>query len=191
MNDPGDRNVPPPFCLRPARPEEVATICDLLAELEPWLTLKISASDLKQAFAHDEKLRRVQVAAEDEKLLGVVAYRSTRGAEYIAALEARGRRNTPAGTDGGDSPAVRVPDGGYVNCLAVFGSHQGRGIGLALLQHSEAETSAAGSERLYLCVTDFNTAAQRFYLRHGYTEIARIKNCVIPGHDELLLFTTI
>ena len=187
MNDLGDRNVPPPFFLRTARPEEIALVCDKLAELEPWVTLKITASDLKSAFARDKELRRVQVAVEGDKLLGVVSFRTTRATEYIAALQARGRRNAGWGTTEG-APAVDIIDGGYVNCLAVFGSQQGRGIGLALLRHAEAETAVQGSERLYLCVSDFNTAAQRFYHRHGYTECTRIANCVIPGRDELLLF---
>ena len=158
--------------------------------MEPWLTLNIIAENLIKAFARDEMLRRVQVAAESDKLLGVVSFRTTLATDYITALQARGRLNTPSAPND-DTSAIILPDGGYVNCLAVFGSQQGRGIGLALLQHAEAETAAQGSERMYLFVSDFNNAAQRFYARQGYTECDRVENCVVPGRDELLLVKAI
>jgi|GEM_PF-1030241 ribosomal protein S18 acetylase RimI-like enzyme len=175
-----------PYLLRPARPDEIAPICRILAGMEPWLTLGITATSLETAFARDADIRRVQVAAEDDTLLGMVAFRTMRGMEYVSALRARSQRNAGLG-DVSETQAPDYPDGGYVNCLAVFGNQQGRGIGLELLQYAEAETARDGSERLYLCVSDFNAAARRFYARLGYTEMTCFKDCVVVGRDELLL----
>ncbi len=175
-----------PYLLRPADPDEIGFICQTLAGMEPWLTLGITATSLETAFARDAAMRRVQVAAEGDTLLGMVAFRTKQAMEYVSALRVRGQRNASLG-DIGETPPPAYPDGGYVNCLAVFGDQQGRGIGQALLQYAEAETAREGSDRLYLCVSDFNIAAQRFYARHGFAELSRIKDCVVVGHDELLL----
>lgn len=60
----------------------------------------------------------------------------------------------------------------YVNILATYPEHRGKGCGAALL--GIAETLAAASLRrgLSLIVSDANTGARRLYERLGYTERA-------------------
>ena len=42
------------------------------------------------------------------------------------------------------------------------------------MQHIEGEIRAAGFKRIELGVFEFNTFAQKLYLKMGYTEIGRI-----------------
>ncbi|MBK9779408.1 MAG: GNAT family N-acetyltransferase [Anaerolineales bacterium] len=51
---------------------------------------------------------------------------------------------------------------------------RGRGIGKLAMQHIEGEIRAAGFKRIELGVFEFNTLAQKLYLKMGYTEIGRI-----------------
>jgi ribosomal protein S18 acetylase RimI-like enzyme len=61
----------------------------------------------------------------------------------------------------------------YVNVVAAYPQHRGRGLGTLLL--GVAERLAADTERkgLSIIVSDANAGARRLYQRTGYTEIAR------------------
>jgi ribosomal protein S18 acetylase RimI-like enzyme len=80
--------------------------------------------------------------------------------------------------------------GDYLELLAVAPGRQGRGLGGALLDHVEAHAFARG-QNLFVCVSDFNEGARRFYRRHGYAEIGPIPNLLIPGTAEILMRKTI
>ena len=76
--------------------------------------------------------------------------------------------------------------GPYLQMLAVLPTHQGRGIGAAILLWLEAQ--ARGHFRnLWLCVSGFDTEAQRFYRAHGFERVATIDGLVRDGDDELLM----
>ena len=79
---------------------------------------------------------------------------------------------------------------GYIGALAVHADHRNRGIGSQLLAFAEEKIFKL-SPNVFLTVTSFNPAAQRFYLRHGYTKVGDLTNFTIPGHDEILLRKTI
>src|SRR5689334_5409727 len=51
---------------------------------------------------------------------------------------------------------------GYINALAVHADHRNRGVGAALLKFAEQRIFRE-SPNVFLCVSDFNTSAQRFY----------------------------
>ena len=82
----------------------------------------------------------------------------------------------------------------YLRLLAVRDDYAGQGCGGRLLEDLEAALAApdgsahrgAGTTDLYLLVSDFNTAAQRFYQRHGYSQVGRLDEYVLPGVAELL-----
>ena len=76
---------------------------------------------------------------------------------------------------------------GYIMLFAVDPDVQGRGIGRMLLAHAEAALFAISSS-IVLLVSDFNTAAQRFYLRHGYTQVGALPDYVKPGVSELIYY---
>lgn len=57
-----------------------------------------------------------------------------------------------------------------IHGLSVAETHQGRGLGSALLEHACHEAAAAGSPRVVLLAT---AEGQRLYERRGFTEVAR------------------
>jgi len=75
--------------------------------------------------------------------------------------------------------------GGYLKLLAVAPSAQGSGVGAALLAGYEAAVFAV-SAHAFLLVSDFNTAAQRFYERHAYRRVGALPALVLPEVTELI-----
>jgi len=76
--------------------------------------------------------------------------------------------------------------GPYLQMLAVLPAHQNRGIGARFLAWYEAE--ARGQFRnLWLCVSAFNTEAQRLYRAHGFERVATLEGLVRDGDDEHLM----
>ena len=87
--------------------------------------------------------------------------------------------------------ALRVPlIRGYICGLAVKPTHRNRGIGTQLLRYAEARVFRE-SPNVFLCVTSFNTNAQRLYARLGYQKIGEITDFAIPGAHEHLLRKTL
>jgi ribosomal-protein-alanine N-acetyltransferase len=80
--------------------------------------------------------------------------------------------------------------GDYLELLAIAPKEQGRGLGATLLAHLEALVFAR-ARNLFVCVSDFNQGARRFYAQHGYQEIGPIPSLLIPGSAELLLRKTV
>jgi ribosomal-protein-alanine N-acetyltransferase len=79
--------------------------------------------------------------------------------------------------------------GDYLELLAIAESTQGQGYGRALLAHLESVVFRR-AKNLFVCVSDFNHQALRFYRRNGYTEIGPILHLLIPGSSEILLRKT-
>jgi ribosomal protein S18 acetylase RimI-like enzyme len=79
--------------------------------------------------------------------------------------------------------------GDYLELLAVAPWSQGHGFGSTLLRHLE-QIVFARTKNLFVCVSDFNSDARRFYAKHGYQEIGPIPNFLIPGSSEILLRKT-
>ena len=61
----------------------------------------------------------------------------------------------------------------YVNVLATYPAHRGRGLGTALLALADRLATATGRGGTSIIVADTNTGARRLYERSGYGEIAR------------------
>ncbi|MER3425206.1 MAG: hypothetical protein C4293_20260 [Nitrospiraceae bacterium] len=79
--------------------------------------------------------------------------------------------------------------GDYLELLAIAPSSQGKGLGLELLTYLEGLVFAR-TKNLFVCVSDFNAGARRFYARNGYQEIGPMPNFLIPGTAEILLRKT-
>ncbi len=77
----------------------------------------------------------------------------------------------------------------YIKLLGVKEGHQGKGIGKLLLEALEPQVQAL-SKDLFLLVSDFNEAAQRFYLRHGFRKIGSISSYVLADVDEFIFRKT-
>jgi ribosomal protein S18 acetylase RimI-like enzyme len=86
--------------------------------------------------------------------------------------------------------AIAVPlIRGYIAGLAIKPAWRNRGIGTRLIQFAE-ELILRDSPNVFLCVSSFNTDAQRLYARLGYERVGELKNYVINGASEFLLRKT-
>ena len=120
----------------------------------------------------------------DGAIGGCIAFRRNHCIEHLIKI---GGGPTLAATYQEAASPRDYPDGGYVNQLAVFPGYQGRQLGGRLLDVAVAASREAGCDRLYLCVSGFNTAAREFYKRRGFMELGIIENCFRPGNDEHLM----
>ena len=86
----------------------------------------------------------------------------------------------------------QAPDSWYVNVLACYPEHRGKGYGSLLLKTAEAIARDAGLARMSVIVADTNAGARRLYERHGYREVAK-RRCergdwkAAPEHWVLLI----
>jgi [ribosomal protein S18]-alanine N-acetyltransferase len=80
----------------------------------------------------------------------------------------------------------RFLGGDYLELFAVAAAARGRGVGGALLGHLETVVFAR-ARNFFVCVSDFNDGARRFYARHGYAHVGTLPDLLVPGSAELLL----
>jgi ribosomal protein S18 acetylase RimI-like enzyme len=71
-------------------------------------------------------------------------------------------------------------DSWYVNVLACYPQHRGRGIGSRLLAVAEQIARSDGKRRMSVIVASDNAGARRLYERHGYVETDS-RACVKDG----------
>jgi ribosomal protein S18 acetylase RimI-like enzyme len=84
-----------------------------------------------------------------------------------------------------------APGTWYVNVLAAYPEHRGRGYGGALLAVADRLAADLGNRGLSIIVADTNTAARKLYERCGYREAGKRKmvkeDWQHPGADWVLL----
>jgi ribosomal protein S18 acetylase RimI-like enzyme len=78
---------------------------------------------------------------------------------------------------------------GYVRWIGVARHVRGHGVGARLMAYAERKIFARGPN-VFLMVSAFNTGAQKFYKRLGYTEIGAVPNYAIRGITERLFRKT-
>lgn len=78
---------------------------------------------------------------------------------------------------------------GYIRTLAVADGHHGQGLGSRLLARAE-QSIFSQSPNTFLCVSEFNAGARRFYEREGYRQVGRLENFLVAGHHEILMRKT-
>jgi ribosomal protein S18 acetylase RimI-like enzyme len=76
--------------------------------------------------------------------------------------------------------------GDYLELLAVSAPARKRGLGGRLLAHVERVVFAR-APNLFVCVSDFNRAARRFYRRQGYVAVGRLEALLVEDSAEILL----
>ncbi len=100
--------------------------------------------------------------------------------QVAACLIGQPRDDAPQPPDG-NIPAALVPlnelgnmaaNTWYINILATFPEHRGKGYGTELLRMAETRARNAGLGRMSLIVSDANVGARRLYERHGFGELA-------------------
>jgi len=80
--------------------------------------------------------------------------------------------------------------GDYLELFAIAPGSERHGLGRLLLAEVERQVFAR-ARNLFVCVSDFNHPARRFYARQGYREIGSIGDLLVEGSAELLLRKTV
>ena len=76
--------------------------------------------------------------------------------------------------------------GEYLKILVVDPELRSQGVGRHLMQELERRAFQRWPN-VYLCVSDFNTGARRFYQRLGYEEVGLLRDLLLPGKGEVLM----
>ncbi len=80
-------------------------------------------------------------------------------------------------------------NGFYLKQIVIDSEYRGVGIGKKLMKNLEKETFKT-KKVLYLCVTDFNRSAQKFYKDQGYQKVGVLRDYALKGVHEFLLRKT-
>ena len=75
---------------------------------------------------------------------------------------------------------------GYVKSICVSPGWRGRGVGGRLMAFAE-ERIFSETPNVFLCVSDFNEGARRFYERLGYEAVGELRDYIVPGRSEILM----
>ena len=75
---------------------------------------------------------------------------------------------------------------GYIQSVCVLPDKRGQGYGTRLLRYAEARIFRE-TPNVFMCVSSFNTDAQRLYARQGYAVVGALDDYIVPGHAEILL----
>lgn len=88
---------------------------------------------------------------------------------YLARVTAGAHRVFVA-VDALDDPKgfIELQPDGHIDCFYRDPSHRASGLGQQLYEHLEGQARSAGMSRLYVEASD---AAQRFFLRQGFTAL--------------------
>jgi diamine N-acetyltransferase len=77
--------------------------------------------------------------------------------------------------------------GPYLQTIAVLPAFQSSGIGGVMLDWFEARARLARQRNIWLCVSAFNTEAQKFYRAHGWEHAADLPDLIREGVGEQLM----
>lgn len=77
--------------------------------------------------------------------------------------------------------------GPYIQMFALLPGFQGHGIGSQILHWVEADARGKSERNLWVCASDFNSDALRFYERHGFARVALLEGLVSSTISEVLL----
>ena len=76
--------------------------------------------------------------------------------------------------------------GAFMSLIVVRRDHRASGVGTLLMDFVEASIFAR-TQNVFSSFASFNRDAQRFFRRRGYTRVGRIKQLLVPEHDEILI----
>lgn len=150
--------APGGYWLSPVRPEEAAGLGALFAGIAPWTRYQPGAASLTTLFTPvADNAIRMTPRTPDGEAAGILVLRQP----WLA--------------------------GPYVQFLAVSPTHQGRGLGTAMLAWCETQARAAGQRNLWICAATFNEGAERLYRRFGFERIAVLEDLLQDGFHETFM----
>jgi ribosomal-protein-alanine N-acetyltransferase len=85
---------------------------------------------------------------------------------------------------------MRGPLAGYIQSVCIHPEQRNRGMGARLLAWAEQRIHTE-SPNIFLFVSSFNAAAQRFYARRGFEVVGRVPGFIVREHDEVLMRKTL
>ena len=85
---------------------------------------------------------------------------------------------------------MQGPFRGYIATVGVVAERRSQGLGAQLIRFAE-ERIFREAPNVFLCVSSFNTRAQKFYRRLGYERIGELRDFIVPGHGEILMRKTV
>jgi ribosomal protein S18 acetylase RimI-like enzyme len=169
----------PPF--RPATPNDAAAMADFVNFAGEGMPLYLWT---KMAEPGEDPWAVGRRRARREE--GAFSYRNTlvveEGGRVSAALIGYPLPDVPEPFDPASMPAMFVglqelenlaPKTWYVNVVAAYPEHRGKGLGTRLLVLAENLARETRCDGLSIIVADTNVGARRLYERSGYREIAR------------------
>lgn len=74
-----------------------------------------------------------------------------------------------------------VPGSWYINAIATFENHRGKGVGRFLIADAEEQAKIARCNLLSLIVTTENTNAKHLYERLGFQAVSKLPVLPCPG----------
>src|SRR5690348_9036056 len=152
--------------IRRAAPEEFPAIGDLcVAAYEPFVRAAGSYVTTLRDVASRAAAAEVLVAADDGRVLGTVTF-------------------VP---DGGPLGEIAAPDEAEFRMLAVDPAAQGRGVGIALMEHIVEDSRARGKRAIVCSSQPAMEAAHRIYDRLGFEREPARDWSPLPG-VQLLAF---
>lgn len=143
--------------LAPMTLEAAGALGQAMAAIDPWARAGYSAERLCDFFARSEAATSRYCILADAALAGVMVVRH-------AWLH-----------------------GPYLHFIGLRPEFHGQHIGDAALGWLEREARRGNSRNIWLCCSDYNTGARRFYEAHGFRITAEIDGLVFDGMSELLM----
>lgn len=147
----------PLITLEPMTPGAARALGNTLATIDPWARYAFSADALTTYLA----------GVEGD------------APRYVLSID-----NTYAGAIGIRTKWLRGP---YLQFLGILPGYQSQGAGRLVLAWFEGCARAKQERNLWVAASDFNSAALRFYERHGFHRAARLDGLVEDGVTEILL----
>jgi len=77
--------------------------------------------------------------------------------------------------------------GPYLRHLSILQSSQGSGMGAIAVDWLFAHARAERQRNVWLCVSQFNARAEKFYRRLGFEPVITIDDLIVAGENELLM----
>ncbi len=144
--------------LMPMTVGQAENLADQLAAINPWSTLGTSINGLVQAMGP--------------------------GSQEHA-------KSWCLTVDGEPAGAMVIRDGWlkgpFLTLFAVIPHYQRQGLARAAMEWWEVDARRSRASNLWLSVSDFNIAAQQFYHKTGFTQVAAIDDLVVDGRSEILM----
>ena len=76
---------------------------------------------------------------------------------------------------------AQAPGSWYINAIATFENHRGKGVARKLIEDAETQARSEGCDRLSLIVASENAGAKRLYEKLGYGDVSSKPVIAFPG----------